>query len=292
MKKIRVGFIGLGLMGSPMAKNILKKGFPLTVYNRTLSKTTELKKLGASVAGSPKELARKNDVVITMVTGPKDVKGVLFGKNGVVEGKHKGLTVIDMETIGPSEARAISKKLSVNKITFLDAPVTGSTPKAITGELTIFIGGDKKEYERVREVFEAMGTNLNYVGPTGSGQAIKLINNYLIAATIATLAEGMFLADTVGLPRKKVEETLKNVPAMSPMMTLKLPNFVSETYPLLFSMSNMDKDVNLAAVELKKRSVKLPLFDRVRKFYNTAMNEGLADADLSEVIKIMGKEDK
>ncbi|HUD20274.1 MAG TPA: NAD(P)-dependent oxidoreductase [Patescibacteria group bacterium] len=289
MKKLRVGFIGLGLMGNPMAKNILKRGFPLTIYNRTFSKTKELKKLGANVTKTPKELAGMSDVVITMVTGPKDVNSVLFGKDGVVEGKHEGLTVIDMETIGPSAARLISKKLAVSKVSFLDAPVTGSTPKAITGELTIFIGGKKRDYERVREVFEAMGTNLNYVGAMGSGQAVKLINNYLIAATIASLAEGMFLADAVGLPRKKVEETLRSVPAMSPMMTLKAPNFVSDTYPLLFSMSNMDKDVNLAAVELKKQLVTLPIFDRVRKFYDTAMDQGLADADFSEVIKIMGK---
>jgi 3-hydroxyisobutyrate dehydrogenase len=286
---MNVGFIGLGLMGNPMAKNILKAGFPLTVYNRTPSKVIEFKSSGARISGNPKELAATCDIVISMITGPDDVTEVLFGTNGVVEGKHSGLTIIDMSTIGPSAAIKIAKKLGTIGIEFLDAPVTGSTPKAITGELTIFIGGEKDVYEKVKPLLLAMGKNLHYVGGAGCGQAIKLINNYLIATTIAALAEGMVFADAIGLTRSKAEEILKTVPAMSPMMNLKIPNYASNKYPLLFSMKNMRKDLALASVELKKHNLDLPIFQKTGALYNTAIDRGLIDVDFSEVIKIIGK---
>jgi 3-hydroxyisobutyrate dehydrogenase-like beta-hydroxyacid dehydrogenase len=179
----KVGFIGLGLMGNPMAKNILKKGFSLTVYNRTKEKTVDLVSLGALVADSPAVLAKEVDVIITMVTSGKDVAEVLFGKNGVAQGAKKGLIVIDMSTIGPTTAKDISQKLHKHGIAFLDAPVTGSTPKAISGELTIFVGGEKEILDSVYGVLSAMGTNIVYLGQAGSGQAIKLINNSPYAKT-------------------------------------------------------------------------------------------------------------
>ncbi len=213
--KLKVGFIGLGLMGEPMAKNILIKGFPLFVYNRTSSKTKALKKLGAEVCNSPMDMASKVDVVVTMVTGGRDVEQVLFSRNGIVKANKKGLIVIDMSTIGKTPAIAIAQKLKKSGIEFVDAPVTGSTPKAITGELTIFIGANKKTYEKIKEVLGAMGTNLQYMGEVGSGQAIKLINNQLVASTITALAEGLVLADALRLPRKKVADALSAVPVMS-----------------------------------------------------------------------------
>jgi len=289
---MNVGFIGLGLMGNPMAKNILKAGIPLTVYNRTASRVSEFKTLGAKIARSSKEVAIDSDIVITMVTGPDDVQEVLFGTNGVTKGIHKGLIVVDMSTIGPSAAKEIGKKLGTIGIKFLDAPVTGSTPKAITGELTIFIGGEKKVYEKVKPVLLAMGKNLHYVGPVGSGQSIKLINNYLIAVTIAAVAEGMLFADAIGLSRKKAEEILKTVPAMSPMMNMKIPNYASGEYPLLFSMKNMRKDLFLAERELKKNNLDLTIFQSTLPLYEEAIHQGLSDVDFSEVIKVIGKKRK
>ena len=286
MNKLKVGFIGLGLMGEPMAKNILKKGFPLTIFNRTSSKTKVLKKLGAAVVSSPAELASMVDVVITMVTAGKDVEQVLFGKKGVVGETRKGLIVIDMSTIGKIAAIDIAQKLKKHGIEFLDAPVTGSTPKAITGELTIFIGGNKKNYEKVKHVLAAMGTNLQYMGEVGSGQAIKLINNQLVASTITALAESMLLADALNLPRKKVQEALKNVPVMSAFMNLKLENFVKGKFPLLFSAGNMKKDVSLAQQEAKKGKVKLPLLSTVEKLYSKAAKK-FGNQDMSTVIKVI-----
>ncbi|MBI2611416.1 NAD(P)-dependent oxidoreductase [Candidatus Gottesmanbacteria bacterium] len=278
---MKVGFIGLGLMGMPMSKNIIKAGFDLTVYNRTLSKSKQLQN-SAKTAKSPQELAKIVDVIITMVTAGKDVEEVLFGKNGVVKDAKKGLIVVDMSTIGPTYAKRIAKKLEKYSIKFLDAPVTGSTPKAITGELTIFIGGNRDVYEKVKSVLMAMGKNHHYMGPNGSGQAMKMINNQVLATTIEGLAEGMILADSMKISREKVAAVLKTVPAMSPMMNLKLPNYVNNTYPLLFSMANMSKDLTLALAEVKRD--KFPVLKRLEAEFRKATKK-YANEDFTVIIK-------
>jgi len=287
---IKVGFIGIGLMGLPMATNILKKGFDVTVYNRTPTKAQALIEKGATLATSPQELAEKVDVILTMVTAADDVKHILFDENGVVKRTSKQtLTVIDMSTIGPTAAREIGEKLATHSIDFLDAPVTGSTPKAISGELTIFIGGEKKTFEALRELFLAMGTNLQYMGDVGSGQAIKLINNHLIAVSIVSLAEGMLLADAMGLSREKVADVLKTVPATSDFMHLKMPNYVKNEFPLLFSTANMKKDLSLAVGEAKKSGHEFPTLTHVHALYEKALNENLSEEDMSAVIKLLEK---
>jgi 3-hydroxyisobutyrate dehydrogenase len=282
-----VGFIGLGLMGLPMSSNILKKGFPLTVYNRTKTKTIQLQKMGARVATSPRQVAELSDVVIIMVTGPREVEEVLMGRNGIIESQKKGLAVIDMSTIGLTAARAFSKKLEGNAIDFIDAPVTGSTPKAITGELTIFVGGKKEVFEKVKKLLGTMGKQIHYMGSVGSGQAIKLINNYIIAVSMLTLGESMLLADAMRLSRKRLGEVLTTVPAVSPMMQLKMPNFLTNTYPLLFSTANMRKDIDLAFKESKKGQLTLPMLRLVYKMFDEAMIEGLGDKDYSTVVKVI-----
>lgn len=287
--KLRVGVIGLGLMGKPMAENILKKGFHLTVFNRTSSKVKPLTEKGAVAVKTPAEVAKLSDVVITMVTASSDVNDVLFGKNGVTDGAHKDLIVVDMSTIGPTAAKEIANKLQKKNIEFLDAPVTGSTPKAITGELTIFVGGDEKVFETVKPVFEAMGTNIQYMGGVGSGQAIKLINNHLIAASIIALAEGMILADAMKISRHKIAEVLKTVPAMSPYMNLKVSNFVKNEFPLLFSAANMKKDIKLALQEAVSDAQHLPILEQVVQLYEKASASNLSEADMSAVIKVIGK---
>lgn len=287
MQKLRIGFIGLGLMGQPMAKNILKKGFPLVVYNRTVSKTSELKKLGASVAKTPKELASEVDVVITMVTGPKDVKEVIFGKDGVVKGAKRGLVMIDMSTIGPQAAREINEQCKMYNIEFLDAPVTGSTPKAITGELTIFVGGEEKVLKKVRPILEAMGTTIHHVGSVGMGQAIKLVNNLIVGQTVVTLAETFLLGDKLGLSRKQVFQILGGVPAVSVFMKLRMPNMVDDNHKTLFSVSNLDKDLNLALNEVKKED-DLPLLKLVTSLFDKgSQDKKIKDQDISAIIKIL-----
>lgn len=286
MNNLRVGFLGLGLMGEPMARNILKSGFPLTVWNRTISKASELEKLGAKVGESPSDVASKSDIIITMVTGPKEVEEILFGKDGVGEAATSGSIIIDMSTIGPKSAVKIFSQLESRGVEFLDAPVTGSTPKAISGELTIFIGGKESVYEKALPVLSAMGTSLLYVGPSGQGQAVKLINNLLVAASMEALAEGMLLADAQGLSREKVAKILENVPALSPFQKLKLPHVVNNHYPTLFSVANMEKDLQLALDELPDPE-KLPTLAKVHEMYREAMDKGLSDQDISAVLEVL-----
>lgn len=273
-----------------MARNILRKGFPLYVYNRTQAKAVELEQEGAIVVGSPRELSERNvDVVITMVTGAEDVREVLFGDNGVVHSAKPGTIFIDMSTIGPTAAVAIQEELQSHGMHFIDAPVTGSTPGAINGTLTIFIGAEVEPLEKARPVFEAMGTNLQHMGPVGSGQAIKMINNHMIAATIQALSEAMLLADGMGLSRQKVADVLKTASIASPVMKLKIDNYVTEDFDLLFTVANMRKDLRLALDEALKAHKELPVLQTVEGQYEKAMEKQLGDEDFSAVIKVMKK---
>jgi 3-hydroxyisobutyrate dehydrogenase len=284
MKKLRVGFIGLGLMGNLMAKNIAKSGFPLSVYNRTPAKTREFGKLGVHIAESPGELAEVSDVIITMVTGAHDVEDVLFGPHGVTSsgGLQRG-TVVDMSTIGPTAAKSIGKKLESHGIHFLDAPVTGGTYGAESGELTVFIGGKKDVYEKVKPVISSMGNNLHYMGGVGSGQAIKMINNFLIASSLVALSEGMMLADSMGLERKTLAGVLSTTPAVSLAMKRKLPNYVARVYPLNFTIKNMHKDLSLAAAEMGSNQA-LAMLTLVHAVYKKASEGGLSEGDYSQII--------
>lgn len=289
-QNIRVGFIGLGLMGIPMAKNILKHGFALGVYNRTQEKTKILVEKGATTYTSPKELAENVDVVISMVTGPTDVEEIYLGKNGIAQSHNTNIIAIDMSTIGPKTAKNIAKRLKEKQMAFLDAPVTGSTYKAETGELTIFIGGDETIYEKAKPVLRAMGNDLQYMGASGSGQAIKLVNNFLVAATITALGEAMLLSDALQLPRKKAAKALENVAGISPYMKLKLPNVVKRTYPLAFSLTNMRKDLNLAVNESgMKTENHMFLLPIINDLFNQGMEMDLGNEDLSAILEVLTK---
>jgi 3-hydroxyisobutyrate dehydrogenase-like beta-hydroxyacid dehydrogenase len=283
-----IGFIGLGLMGNLMAKNIHAAGFPLYVYNRSEAKTQEFKQLGVTVVSSPKELVSHCDIIITMVTAARDVEDVVFGQHGIVTAKGKTTTVIDMSTIGPSAAKHIAKKLSSHGIEFLDAPVTGGTYGAQSGELTIFVGGSKDSYEKAKPVFESMGNNLHYMGPSGSGQAIKMINNFLIASSLVALSEGMILADSMGLPRKTLADALVTTPAVSLAMARKIQNYVSGNYQLNFTIKNMHKDLSLASKERNSES-NFAMLSLVESLYTKADEEGLSDNDYSQIIDAIEK---
>src|SRR3989338_5504969 len=288
MAKLKVGFIGLGLMGKPMALNIHKKGFPLAVYNRSPKRLADFKKLGIYTYSSPAELAKNSDVVITMITAPKDVKEVALGKNGIAESGNKNLGHIDMSTIGPSAAKEVAKGLAKKGIDFIDAPVTGSTDRAKTGELVIFVGGDKKVFEIVKPVLEAMGTELPYMGPVGSGQAIKLVNNLIGGETIAVLGEAFMLGLSLGLTKKQIYEALKNTFSISPNMKNKMPMIVSGKYPVMFSVANMRKDLKLGLTE-KAVDTPLPILKTAEAIYKKTMDKGWGEEDIAATFKIISQ---
>ena len=287
--KMKIGFIGLGLMGNPMVKNIIKSGFPVSIYNRSSKRTEEFKKMGIKVHKSPKELAKNSDVVISMVTGPKDVHEVLLGNNGVSKVSKKGLIVIDMSTIGPKAAIEIGMELKNYDVDFLDAPVTGSVMKAVPGELTIFIGGNEKVYQKVKPLLLTMGKDLNYMGSLGMGQAVKLINNHLVGSSLIALAEGMILADLFNLSREKVAKALENAYPVSVLMKLKMPNMIKNEFPTAFSIANMHKDLKLALEETKAGKTDLPMLKLAEKLYKKGLLMNLGNADNSAILKVLNK---
>lgn len=276
-------------MGNPMAKNILKAKYPLAVYNRTKSKTQEFVSLGAKIYDSPADLSKNCDVVISMVTAPKDVQEILLGKMGVIHGAKKGRIVIDMSTIGPTAARTIGVKLAKEGIKFLDAPVTGSTSKAETGELTILVGGDRKIFEKVKPVLDSMGSDISYIGPVGAGQAMKLVNNLMGGISVAAVAEGMVLADKLKLPRAQVAKVLGDVWVVSPNMKAKMLLMSEKKYPVAFSLANMRKDLKLALDEIGDSKAP-PLLKETEKLLKKAMVKGFSEEDYSAVLKVLEKD--
>lgn len=284
MQEPTIGFIGLGLMGKPMAFNILKHGYSVVVYNRTIEKTKELQKQGAHVANSLKELGAQSDIIITMVTAAEDVRQVLLSEEGALNTARPGTIVIDMSTIGPSATKKINDEILQRSMHFIDAPVTGSTPGAINGTLTIFIGATQEDFQSAQPVLESMGKNLQHIGPVGTGQAIKMINNHLIAAITEAVAEGMILADNMNLPRDKVAEVIKTTALASPLVNMRLDKYTSEDFALLFSMANMHKDLELASNE---SAVELPVLNTVKKQLEKGITQNLAEEDFSTVIKTL-----
>ncbi len=206
MAKTNIGFIGTGIMGKPMARNLLKAGYPLTVHNRTKSKARDILSQGAVWAASPARAAAVSDVVITCVTDTADVQAVLLGQNGVIEKARPGLICVDMSTISPSATRQMGQTLEAKGVTLIDAPVSGGEIGAIEAKLSIMMGGPKEAVEKVRPVMEVMGRTVTHCGPLGSGQITKLANQVMVIHTIMSIAEGLAFAEKAGLD---LETTLK-----------------------------------------------------------------------------------
>jgi 3-hydroxyisobutyrate dehydrogenase len=283
---MRIWFIGLGLMGIPMAKNIISKWGDFTVWNRTPEKASELVSLGAKLAPSKQELAKNVDILITMVTAWEDVDDVIFGSDGVIDSLTPGSIVIDMSTIGVEWAESIGKRLSDRWIFFLDAPVTGSTPKAITGELTIFVWWEKEVFETAKPVLAMMGTNLQYMGKIGNGQAMKLINNTLVAYLMIGLSDVMKLAPKMGLSLDRTAEVIKTLPVSSPYTAMKIDNFVRDEYPMMFSLANMAKDIALAHGEMEKYGLSLDMLILAYEKYQKWLLSSLGGLDVSAIGKV------
>jgi len=204
VQKRKIGFIGLGVMGKPMAMNILKAGYPLTVWNRTRSKMDDLLAAGASGAESPKEVAEKSEVVITIVTDSPDVEEVILGPQGVIHGAHPGLVVIDMSTISPTVARKVAEELGKKGVKMLDAPVSGGDVGAKQGTLSIMVGGPEETFKECLPILEVMGKQITYMGPNGMGQTTKLCNQVICALNIQAVCEGLMLGAKAGLNLKKL----------------------------------------------------------------------------------------
>jgi 3-hydroxyisobutyrate dehydrogenase len=271
----KVGFIGLGIMGSSMAANILARGFELTVWNRTSSKTAELVKQGALGAASPAEVAAASNTVLICVTDEKAVQHVLFGPQGVVEGGRPETLVIDLSTITPHASSDHAETLAAKGFAMLDAPVSGSKEGAVQGTLSIIVGGDKTEFERALVVFEAMANTIVHVGDRcGDGQKVKLVNQLLAAANTWSMCEALLFAQAAGLDLEKTLRALNDGAAGSWMLTQRGPQVISRDWQPGFTIDLQIKSLSAVLKTAAENGVPVPLVAQLNQYYQMLQAQG------------------
>jgi 3-hydroxyisobutyrate dehydrogenase-like beta-hydroxyacid dehydrogenase len=282
----RVGFIGLGIMGSRMAANLARAGFELTVWNRTGATAQEwAARHGAAVAASPAALASNSDIVISMVVDGPQVESVLLGDEGA--GSGPGLLCVDMSTIGPAAARRIGARLQERGVSFVDAPVTGSSPKAEDGTLTIMAGGEQQDFERARPLFEAMGELIVHVGPLGQGQLVKVINNAVAAANTAVAAEALLAGARAGADLDALVTVIGAGSGASAMMELKQGPMRSHDYTTLFKLEHMLKDLRLCLEAAAEAGVTMELVAESADILAEADRRGLGEEDFAALLEVV-----
>src|SRR5580704_11329036 len=284
-----VGFIGLGLMGKPMARNLLKAGFPLVVWNRTRAKADDLVREGATVAGSPREAAAQADVLIAIISDPPAIEEAIFGKTGALEGLRRGSLLIDSSTISPDLARREAAACSERGVDFLDAPVTGGTWGAEKGELVFMIGGKAEVLERAKPVLEALGKRLFLLGPNGAGQTVKLAMNLILALEVEALAEATALVTTAGLPGERLIEVLQSSMGLSALMDVKAPLILKNEFPASFPLRLMHKDIRLALELAEQQGIELPAGAAAYSTYSAVKETSNDDPDYAAVARFWNK---
>ena len=282
----RVGFLGLGIMGSRMAANVARAGFPLAVWTHTPGKaTTWASEHGATAFSTPAELAAHSDVVVSMVVDGGQVSSILVGSDGVIEAARPGLLCVDMSTIGPADTRMIGAALGERGVGMLDAPVTGSSPRAEDGSLTIMVGGARESFDRVRGLLESMGKLIVYVGELGQGQMLKLINNSLGAANAAAVAEALLLAQATGIDLDAFVEVTSAGSGASTQLALKSGPMREHDYTTLFKTAHLLKDVRLCLQQAETAGVPFPAAAHARDVLSATMARGHADDDYAAIIE-------
>jgi 2-hydroxy-3-oxopropionate reductase len=256
---MRVGVIGLGIMGAPIARNLLRAGHALTVHTRTRARAAELLAAGAAWADSPVAVAAAVDALVTMLPDTPDVEAVIAGPGGVLAGAHAGLLAIDMSTIDPAAARALAERAALAGVPLLDAPVSGGEQGAIAGTLSIMVGGDAAAFERAEPLFAALGKRITHMGGPGQGQMTKLVNQVVGAGTLAAVAEGVLLAAEAGLDPAAMVTALGGGAAASWMLAEQAPRMQRRDFAPGFMVRLQQKDLRLALASAERLGVQLPL---------------------------------
>jgi 3-hydroxyisobutyrate dehydrogenase-like beta-hydroxyacid dehydrogenase len=287
--KPTVGFIGLGLMGKPMATNLLKSGFPLVVWNRTAVRAQDLVNEGAKLGESPRETAKLADVLITIVSDPPALEEVLWGAHGAMEGLRRGSVYMDSSTISPDLARRAAAACAERGVDFLDAPVTGGDWGAKKGELVFMIGGKAEVLERVKPVLEVLGKKFFLLGPNGAGQTVKLAMNLSLALEVEALAEALALVTSASVEGEKLIEVLQSSMARAGVLDVKAPNMLKNEYPPSFPLRLMHKDMRLALELARQKGVELPAAAASYATYSAVKDASKDDADYSAVARFWNK---
>src|SRR3954470_22037182 len=281
----RVAFLGLGIMGRPMAANLARAGFELSVWTRDSAKAHRFAgEFGALAADSPADAAADATVAISMVTDTPEVEAVLLDADGAAADMGEGGLCVDMSTIAPTASLEIGRRLGERGIDFLDAPVTGSRPKAEDGTLTIMVGGDAEAFERARPLFEAMGQLVVHVGPQGHGEMVKLVNNTLAAVNAAALGEGLAAAWAAGVDTDKLRQVVASGAGASMMLELKAGPMLENDFEALFKLEHMLKDVRHCLAEARALGLELPLASLAEELYAAAAESGHGQDDFAAVV--------
>jgi 3-hydroxyisobutyrate dehydrogenase-like beta-hydroxyacid dehydrogenase len=284
----RIGFVGLGIMGSRQAANLARAGYELTVYNRTRS-TAEawVAEHGGSVADTPAAVGAASDVVITMVVDGEQVREALLGPDGVAAGAARGALCVDMSTIAPAQTRAIGAQLATHGVRLLDAPVTGSSPRAQDGTLTIMAGGTAEDFARAEALLRVMGELVVHVGELGQGEMLKLVNNAVAAANAATVAEALIVAQRTGVDLDALVRVMGGGSGGSAMLDLKSGPMREHDYTTLFKLEHMLKDVRLCLEAGEAAGVPFPAASRARDVLVAALARGHGDDDFAALVEAL-----
>lgn len=288
MKK-KIGFIGLGIMGKPMAKNLLKAEFSIVAYDLNKNAVDDVVKAGALAASSSKEAAGKADVIITMLPDSPDVKEVILGKNGVMEGIKPGAIVIDMSSINPLVSQEIEKELRKKNVEMLDAPVSGGETGAIQGTLAIMVGGEEKVFKDCVDIFNAVGKNIVRVGGIGAGGFVKLVNQIIVAVNIAAVGEAFTLGAKAGLDPQVIHQAIRGGLAGSSVLETKAPMMFGRNFKPGFKIRLHHKDLQNALSTAKDLGVPLPLSSFIQQVFLSLMTEGRGEEDHSALATFFEK---
>ena len=286
---LKVGYIGLGLMGKSVARNILKAGFPLVVHNRSNASVGELVREGATAANSPSEVALQVDVVFTNLPDSPDVEKVVLSEKGIIEGAHQGLIFVDNSTIKPASARMIAEKLSAKGVLSLDAPVSGGDIGAKNGTLTIMVGGPSEALEKVMPIFNAMGKTVTHVGDLGAGQVAKAANQIMVAAQMTAMGELLIFARKAGVNPQKVVEAIKGGAAQCWTLDVKPPRLFAGNRAPGFKAYMQLKDLKIVMDTAREYGMPLPSVAENTKLFEKMIELGMGELDNSAIIGVIEK---
>ncbi len=279
-----IGFIGLGIMGNPMCRNLITAGHKLRVYGRESEPAQRLVELGATRGGSSREVAEKSDIIITMLPDGPEVESVILGPSGVLEGLKSGSTVIDMSSVNPLVAQKIGAACAVKGIRFLDAPVSGGEPKAVDGTLAIMVGGEADVFREMELILRVMGSSVTLTGPIGAGNFTKLANQIIVACNIAAMGEAFVLAMRAGLDPEVVFDAIKGGLAGSTVLQAKASMVIGRNFKPGFRIRLHQKDLRNALLAAESLKVSLPLTSAVQQMLIALMNKGKGDLDHSAIV--------
>lgn len=286
-----IGFIGLGIMGTPMSLNLIRAGYSLTVYNRTREKCEALKEAGAKIADSPADVATSSDVIVTIVTDTPDVESLLFGPDGVADGLSPQKTVIDMSTISPEKTVEFASRLAEMDVEMLDAPVSGGQRGAKEATLTIMVGGKGAVFKKYLPIFEAMGKNIFHVGGNGDGQRVKLVNQVICGLNILAVVEGLRFARKAGLDMKTTHRVVTTGAASSWMLSNLGRSILEGDYSPGFKVALQAKDLRLAMESMRRQNLSAPGTELTYSLFKEAADKGLGELGTQAILKLFEAEE-